>query len=257
MIKSALFISDLHLHPSRPGVTALLEQFLAGPAADLGPRAGALFILGDLFDAWAGDDDLDDALNARVCAALRRCAEAGTALYFIPGNRDFLVGPAFAAASAMTILDEPVVMDIAGTPTLLLHGDLLCTDDGEYQQFRRTVRGPDWQRDFLAQPLAQRKAVIEGLRARSEAEKQVKPMAIMDTNADAVAEAFRQHGVSRLIHGHTHRQAEHKLTVDGREATRWVLGDWHESGELRSQPRGNTLLCDGDGCRFIALSPRP
>jgi len=253
VVSTALFISDLHLHPSRPGVTALLEQFLAGPAADLGPRAGALFVLGDLFDAWAGDDDLDDDLNARVCAALRRCAETGTALYFIPGNRDFLAGPAFAAASAMTILDEPLVMDIAGTPTLLLHGDLLCTDDGEYQQFRRTVRGPDWQRDFLAQPLAQRKAVIEGLRARSEAEKQIKSLSLMDTNADAVAEAFRRHGVSRMVHGHTHRQAEHRLAVDGLECTRWVLGDWHESGDRQ----GNALLCDAAGCRFIALSPRP
>lgn len=264
MHPAALFVSDLHLHPSRPGVTALLQQFLAGSAADLGARAGAVFILGDLFDAWAGDDDLNDPLNAAVCAALRRCAEAGTALHFIPGNRDFLVGPAFAAASGMTLLTEPVVMDIAGTPTLLLHGDLLCTGDAEYQQFRRTVRGPDWQRDFLARPLAERKAVIDGLRARSEAEKQVKPMAIMDTHADAVADAFRHHGVRRMIHGHTHRQAEHRLTVDGQERTRWVLGDWHEADghgvdghgvDKNGQRQGSALLCDATGCRFLPLRP--
>lgn len=266
MPTTALFISDLHLHPSRRGVTALLQQFLAGPAADLGSRAGAVFILGDLFDAWAGDDDLDDPLNAAVCAALRDCASRGVQLFFIPGNRDFLVGPAFAAASGMTVLTEPTVMDIAGTPTLLLHGDLLCTDDAEYQQFRRTVRGPEWQRDFLAQPLTERKTIIDGLRARSEAEKQVKPMAIMDTNADAVADAFRQYGVHRMIHGHTHRQAEHRLTVDDQERTRWVLGDWHESDSTESanhvsgkngQSQGNALLCDAAGCRFLPLQPQP
>ncbi|RTL47347.1 MAG: UDP-2,3-diacylglucosamine diphosphatase [Rhodocyclaceae bacterium] len=250
MVPAALFISDLHLHPSRPGVTALFQQFLAGPAADLGSRAGAVFILGDLFDAWAGDDDLGDALNAEVCTDLRRCTDAGTDIYFIPGNRDFLVGEAFARASGLRILNEPIVMDIAGTATLLLHGDLLCTDDAGYQQFRNTVRSADWQRDFLAQPLAERKAVIEGLRARSEAEKQVKSMAIMDANRDAVAQAFRDYRVTRMIHGHTHRQAEHPLQVDGLACTRWVLGDWHEHG---LQP-GNALLCDAQGCRFIELA---
>lgn len=249
MIPAALFISDLHLHPSRPGVTALFQQFLAGPATALGSRAGAVFILGDLFDAWAGDDDLDDALNADICAGLRRCADAGTDIYFIPGNRDFLVGEAFARASGLRILNEPIVMDIAGTATLLLHGDLLCTDDAEYQQFRNTVRSADWQRDFLAQPLAGRKAVIEGLRARSEAEKQVKSMAIMDANPDAVTQAFRDYRITRMVHGHTHRQAEHASQVDGRPSTRWVLGDWHDHGPQR----GNALLCDADGCRFLTL----
>jgi UDP-2,3-diacylglucosamine hydrolase len=253
VLSTALFISDLHLHPSRPGVTALFQQFLTGPATDIGARAGAVFILGDLFDAWAGDDDLKAPLNVEVCAGLRRCVDQGTKLYFIPGNRDFLVGPAFAEASGITLLTEPIVMTIAGTPTLLLHGDLLCTDDAEYQQFRNTVRNTDWQQEFLGKPLAERKEIIEGLRARSESEKQVKSMAIMDTNADAVAAAFQQHQVQRMIHGHTHRQAEHRLSIDGRDCTRWVLGDWHDSSAQQALPTGSALLCDADGCRFIPL----
>ncbi|HEX5391991.1 MAG TPA: UDP-2,3-diacylglucosamine diphosphatase [Rhodocyclaceae bacterium] len=246
MSDSALFISDLHLHPSRPGATVLFQQFLSDVARD--KRADDIYILGDLFDSWAGDDDLSDPFNAQMCTNLCRCAAGGVRLHFIPGNRDFLVGSAFAQATGMTILSEPIVKDIAGTPTLLLHGDLLCTDDAEYQQFRSTVRGEAWQQDFLGQPLAQRKAIIEGLRSRSEAEKQVKSMAIMDVNATAVADAFRAYKVARMIHGHTHRQAEHRLQIDGRDCIRWVLGDWHEDA-------GNALLCDGSGCRFVALCP--
>lgn len=246
MDSAALFVSDLHLHPTRPGITDRFLRFLTGPAAELGARAGAVYILGDLFDAWAGDDDLDDPFNAGICAALRRCADTGARLFLIPGNRDFLVGDTFAAASGVAILDEPMAVDVAGTPTLLLHGDLLCTDDTGYQEFRATVRSPRWREEFLAMPLARRKALIEGLRARSEAEKQTKPAVLMDVNTSAVADAFRRHGVARMIHGHTHRQAEHRETVDGRECTRWVLGDWHED-------RGNALLCDAAGCRFLSL----
>lgn len=247
MADKALFISDLHLHPSRPGATVLFQQFLSDVARER--QARHLYILGDLFDSWAGDDDLIDPFNAQMCADLRRCADAGMQLHFVPGNRDFLVGEAFAKATGMETLSEPIVRDIAGIPTLLLHGDLLCTDDAEYQQFRGTVRSAAWQREFLGQPLAQRKAIIEGLRSRSEAEKQVKPMAIMDVNAGATAAAFRQHQVAHMIHGHTHRQAEHHLTIDGRDCTRWVLGDWHEDS-------GNVLLCDENGCRFVTLHDR-
>lgn len=234
-----LFASDLHLHPSRHGVTELFLAFLSGPAR----KASRVTLLGDLFDAWAGDDDLDDPFNARICNALAALSAACVPVRFLPGNRDFLVGQAVAARAGLQLLDDPTLDTVAGTPTLLLHGDLLCTDDHEYQAFRTEVRGAVWQAAFLAQPLSQRKAVIEGLRQRSEAEKQVKSMAIMDTNAGAVAAAFRDHHVNRMIHGHTHRQARHETQVDGRLCERWVLGDWHENA-------GNYLECSESAWAF-------
>jgi UDP-2,3-diacylglucosamine hydrolase len=236
-----LFISDLHLHPSRPGVTELFLGFLKGPAKG----AEGLYILGDLFDSWAGDDDLADPFNAAVCAALKQLTAGGVATAFISGNRDLLIGEAFAAASGIELLAGPSVAAIAGSPTLLLHGDELCTDDLEYQRYRATVHDPAFQRDFLAKPLAERKAFIAGLREKSSMGKQSKPAAIMDTNGDAVAAAFRDHGVSRMIHGHTHREACHRLNVDGRSCERWVLGDWHDDA-------GSYLECSAAGC-----TPRP
>lgn len=238
---AALFISDLHLCPSRPAATDTFLDFLSGPARD----AASLTILGDLFEYWAGDDDLDDPFNATICKALAGLGAHGTRLRFIVGNRDFLVGAAFARAAGLTLVPDGDVEDIAGTPTLLLHGDTLCTDDAAYQRFRREVRGERWQKEFLALPRGERKAQIEALRRRSEAEKQHKPMAIMDANPDAIAAAFRKAGCSRMIHGHTHRRAHHFLAVDGANCERWVLGDWYASG--------NYLHCDGDGCRFVAL----
>lgn len=237
---AALFISDLHLHPSRPQTARLFEAFLGGPAKE----ARILYILGDLFDAWAGDDDIADGFNAGICAALKSLA-AVTPIAFLPGNRDFLAGSGFAAASGATLLADETVVDIAGTPTLLLHGDTLCTDDLEYQAFRATVRSGQWQRDFLAHPLAARKAEIESLRERSERKKCVKPAALMDTNAAAVSDAFRRHNVARVIHGHTHRRACHEIQIDGHPGTRWVLGDWHADG--------NALACDASGCRWLAF----
>ena len=208
-------------------------------------NASALYILGDLFEYWAGDDDLEEPFNAAICAALKQLGESGIPIHFIPGNRDFLAGPAFAKAAGLTILADGVVHNIAGTATLLMHGDTLCTDDTAYQRFRSEVRSPAWQQRFLAQPLSERKAQIEALRRRSETEKQLKPMTVMDTNAKAVAAAFRESGCRRLIHGHTHRLAHHVTEVDGQRCDRWVLGDWYDSG--------NYLRCDADGCHFIPL----
>ncbi|MBI3141128.1 MAG: UDP-2,3-diacylglucosamine diphosphatase [Rhodocyclales bacterium] len=239
---ASLFVSDLHLCPSRPQIGRLFSRFLQGPARN----ARALYVLGDLFEYWAGDDDLDDPFNGEVCAALRGLSESGVAVFFMAGNRDFLLGAAFARAAGLTLLAEPARLDLEGTPTLLMHGDTLCTDDAQYQAFRAQVRTADWQRSFLAQPLAERKGRIEALRRESEAQKRIKPMAIMDVNAQAVAEVLREHGCTRLIHGHTHRPAHHDLEVDGRRCERWVLADWYD--------RGSYLECDAAGCRTVSLA---
>lgn len=232
---TVLFVSDLHLCPTRPVLTGLFCDFLK----DVVPGSDALYLLGDLFEYWAGDDDLDDPFNARICAALKACT---LPKYVLPGNRDFLFGEAFCAATGATLLPDEIVHDIAGTPTLLLHGDTLCTDDVAYQDFRRMVRNPQWQQAFLARPLAERKAQIEQLRLQSEQQKQQKPMAIMDVNKEAVIDAFRRHHVSTMIHGHTHRLASHHYEIDGRKCVRHVLGDWHEH-----MHGGNYLACSPDG----------
>lgn len=228
-----LFISDLHLSPHEPGTVQLFLDFLAGPARE----ATCLTILGDLFDYWAGDDDLADLFNKRVVAALRDLSDRGVRLEFMAGNRDFLIGDAFAAAAGLTLLPDPCLRAIAGNTTLLTHGDALCTDDADYQRFRAQVRDPAWRAAFLARPLAERKREIEALRARSEAEKQTKPMAIMDVNPEAVATALADHGAQAMIHGHTHRQGRHEHLVAGTTCHRWVLGDWHAD-------RGNALACN-------------
>lgn len=216
---SELFISDLHLSAHEPATVARFLEFLAGPAK----QADRLTILGDLFDYWAGDDDLADPFNTRIVTALHQLANHGVVIDLMVGNRDFLIGKDFAAAAGVTLLNDPVVRDINGVKTLLTHGDALCTDDADYQRFRTQVRTPEWQAKFLARPLTERKREIETLRARSEAEKRTKPMKIMDANADAVAAVMRQQQAATMIHGHTHRQDCHVHAGD----TRWVLGDWH------------------------------
>lgn len=216
---SELFISDLHLSAHEPATVARFLEFLAGPAK----QADRLTILGDLFDYWAGDDDLADPFNTRIVTALHQLANHGVVIDLMVGNRDFLIGKDFAAAAGVTLLSDPVVRDINGVKTLLTHGDTLCTDDADYQHFRAQVRTPEWQAKFLARPLTERKREIETLRARSEAEKRTKPMNIMDANADAVAALMRQQQAATMIHGHTHRQDCHVHASD----TRWVLGDWH------------------------------
>ena len=240
----ALFISDLHLCSTRPQIVRLFEDFLGRQAR----QADALYILGDLFEYWAGDDSLSDPFNAGVCAALKDLADSGTQVHFIAGNRDFLADSGFAQASGAALLADPTLTDIAGSATLLMHGDTLCSDDAAYQDFRRTVRSTAWRARFLAQPLAERKAQIEALRRRSEDQKQIKSAAIMDVNATTVATVLRDHGYPRLIHGHTHRPAHHSHAVDGRICERWVLGDWYDSG--------NYLRCDESGCRYLTLPAR-
>ena len=234
---ATLFVSDLHLDDSRPHITALFERFLADEAR----RADALYVLGDLFDAFVGDDD-DAALPARVAHALRAVADAGVPVSFIAGNRDFLLGADYARRSGMMIRDDGAVVDLYGTQALLLHGDALCTDDAAYQAFRKQVRDPAWQRGFLAQPLAARRAFAQQARDASRAHTSRAGMAIMDVNQDAVEAALRDARVRHMIHGHTHRPAIHAFAFDGAPAQRIVLGDWYEQGSvLRVDAKGVEL----------------
>ena len=188
--------------------------------------AGALYVLGDLFEYWVGDDDLDDPFNAVVAGFFRRYVAGGRSLYVLHGNRDFLIGERFARETGATLLQDPALIG----DTLLMHGDTLCTDDADYQAWRRTARSEAWQRDFLAKPLAERRGVVRGLREKSKEVIQAKPADIMDVNDDAVREALRRHAARRLIHGHTHRPGRHAVEVDGRRCERWVLPDWYGAG---------------------------
>ena len=235
-----LFISDLHLDPARPQVTELFLDFLAGQAR----AAGALYILGDLFEAWIGDDD-PEPTRASVISGLRVLVDSGVPVWLMHGNRDFLLGADFAAGSGCTLLPDSVTVDLFGTPALLLHGDTLCTDDRAYQDFRAMVRDPCWQRDFLARPMAERQAIARRLRETSQQATRQKAEYITDVNAGAVEECMRAAGVRLLIHGHTHRPGVHDFDLDGQPARRIVLGDWYEQGSL--------LRCDKEGCRLETL----
>ena len=236
---TTLFVSDLHLDPSRPAITELFGRFLDGEAR----RADALYILGDLFEAWVGDDDPSEA-GTFVAARLKALTDAGVPTYFIRGNRDFLLGDAYAKRAGMTILPDPAVILLQGEPTLILHGDLLCSDDTAYQQFRTQTRDPRWQAQFLAQPLAARLAFAAKARAASKArygELQASGQSetITDVSPATVREWFARYGVRRMIHGHTHRPAIHD---EGGGATRIVLGDWYEQGSvLRASEDGFDL----------------
>jgi UDP-2,3-diacylglucosamine hydrolase len=234
---TVLLISDLHLCASRPEINQTFFEFLRGPARG----AETLYVLGDLFEYWAGDDDLDDQFHTAVASAFSACARAGTGLYFMHGNRDFLLGDAFAAACRGRLIVEPFSVELHGVATLLMHGDALCTDDRDYQKFRAEVRTPAWRDEFLLRPLTKRKQQIEELRRRSESEKTKKAPALMDVNVGAVEALLRRHGYPRLIHGHTHRPARHEHFVDGRPCERWVLADWYRAGSyLRCDERGLT-----------------
>jgi UDP-2,3-diacylglucosamine hydrolase len=221
---------------------AAFEAFCRGPARE----AGRVYVLGDLFDSWVGDDQLRDPVAARVAGALAGVAAAGVELGVMCGNRDLLLGHRFAAAAGGTLLPDLVVTDVAGRTTLLLHGDTLCTDDVGYQNFRLRTRDARTQQRFLALPYALRRGVFALIRWRSRRLSSAKSEVIMDVNADAVAGAFRQHDVTRMIHGHTHRPARHATIVDGREHERWVLPDWYD--------RGAYLAVDAGGVAFRALS---
>ncbi|HOV59255.1 MAG TPA: UDP-2,3-diacylglucosamine diphosphatase [Rhodanobacteraceae bacterium] len=225
---TTLFISDLHLDPARPHITALFEAFLRGEAR----AAQALYILGDLFESWIGDDD-DSEIAQRVQAALRDLVQAGVGVAFLHGNRDFLVGADFAARTGVRLLPDPAPITLAGEATLLMHGDTLCLGDTVYQQVRRQLRDPAWQAAFLAQPLAARRAFAARARAESQAHTAAAASDIMDVTPDEVQRVMAAHGATRLIHGHTHRPARHALTLpDGRPAERIVLGDWYEQGSV-------------------------
>jgi UDP-2,3-diacylglucosamine hydrolase len=216
-----LFISDLHLSAETPESLQAFVAFLEGPVRE----ARGLYILGDLFEYWAGDDDWDSPGNREVTEALSAAASR-TAVHFMPGNRDLLVGSAYAARTGLRLLEDPSVLESGGLRLLLMHGDTLCTDDQAYQQYRAQVHDPRYQAAFLARPLAERRAFIAGLRSKSEQAKRDKAMDIMDVNQDAVAQTLRQHAYPVLVHGHTHRPARHEHLVDGHACTRWVLPDW-------------------------------
>lgn len=234
------FISDLHLSAERPAASDAFFAFLR----EVAPQADALYILGDLFEYWAGDDDLADPFNARVAGGLHALSKA-VPVRIIHGNRDFLLLRAFAEASGAQLIEDPARIDLYGVPTLLMHGDLLCTQDRRYQVFRRVVRNPLVRALFMRLPLARRKRVIGGARRLSEGEKQAKQMAIMDVAPDAVERAFAASECVRLIHGHTHRPARHEHTVDGRVRERWVLSDWYRRGEY--------LRCTPSGCEAVPV----
>ncbi len=242
---TTLFISDLHLDAARPAITAQFLDFLAGEAR----QADALYILGDLFEAWVGDDDPSEP-GAGVAAALRALAASGVPVAFIRGNRDFLLGEGFARAAGLRILADPSVIDLYGRPTLLLHGDLLCSDDTAYQQFRAQTRDPRWQAQFLAQPLAARLAFAAQARQASYGRQQAMKHddraafeTVTDVTPATVVDTFARYGIDLMIHGHTHRPAIHALPVGGHECRRIVLGDWYEQGSvLRVRRDGSFAL---------------
>jgi len=223
-----LFISDLHLSPKRPQSTKWFTDFLEREALD----ARALYILGDLFDYWIGDDAIDLLGQSTAVAALSRYSKEQSNLYFMAGNRDFLVGPAFAEMTGCTLLSDETLVDLNEEAVLLMHGDSLCTADLEHQRFRKMVLDPEWQRSFLALPAEQRFALALDARNQSDLHKSMTSMEIMDVTESAVQAVLRKHKVTRLIHGHTHRPAKHSLQIDGQPGSRIVLGDWYSGPSL-------------------------
>lgn len=233
-----LFISDLHLEDSQPQRTEWLLTFLAGPAR----KSRAVYILGDLFEYWIGDD-APSATAQHVAKATAELHQSGVECFFLHGNRDFLLGEKYAASAKLKLLPETVVVDLYGTPTLLLHGDTLCTDDTEYQALRRQLRDPAWQAGVLAMTIEQRLQMAQEARAASMQHTGSVAEEIMDVNAAAVASAFREQGVRRMIHGHTHRPAFHQVDLDATDAERIVLADWYDSGSyLEVSARGARSL---------------
>ncbi len=224
---TALFISDLHLYHQRPAVTEAFRQFLRQDAV----QADSLYILGDLFEAWIGDDD-PDPHNRSIVTSLKELTDSGTRCFFIPGNRDFLVGDRFAAESGVSILTDGTQIDLYNQPVLLLHGDTLCTDDKGYQRFRRFVHHPATQAVFLALPVAARRTLAKHMRDQSMSTSSQKPEEIMDVNQAAVEKTLRDESVKILVHGHTHRPAAHRFKLAGSDVQRIVLGDWYSQGSI-------------------------
>jgi UDP-2,3-diacylglucosamine hydrolase len=234
---TVLFISDLHLTAGDAETTRRFVEFMEGPAR----AARELYILGDLFEAWIGDDDDDPRLEP-IVAALRKLTDSGVACALMHGNRDFLLGARFAALTGCRLLGDFETIIVQDEPLLLTHGDLLCTDDTRYMTLRAQLRSPDWQRTFLAKPLSERRAIAADLRRMSATEIAAKPEDIMDVNQATVERTMRELGVRRLLHGHTHRPAVHRFELDGAPATRIVLGAWHDGVSV--------VRWDASGFRF-------
>jgi UDP-2,3-diacylglucosamine hydrolase len=238
---AALFISDLHIDASRPAIAEQFLKFLETEAKD----ADALYILGDLFESWVGDDAADP-VQAAAIAGLHALTSHGVPCFVMHGNRDFLLAAQFCRMSGAELLPDPVIVTLYGEPVLVMHGDALCSDDHAYQRLRATVREADWQRQFLALSIASRRALAGAARVGSQAHTAAMEYAITDVNSDSVATALRRSGTATLLHGHTHRPAIHALTVDGRPCTRIVLGDWYDQGSL--------LRWDQNGPELVSLS---
>jgi len=237
---TTLFISDLHLSAERPDITALFIHFLNNEAR----QAEALYILGDLFEAWLGDDMVLPEY-ADAIASMKALSESGVPVYVMHGNRDFLLGEKFTAMSGTSLLDDPTVIELYGQPTLLLHGDTLCTDDVRYQQFRAMVRDPAWQQEILSHTPAERLALAKQYRELSQSETGDKAEDIMDVNQQAVEQLMQNKGIYHMIHGHTHRPAIHEFAIDSTKAQRIVLGDWYEQGSV--------LVCKQNKCELKGL----
>ncbi len=221
------FISDLHLSGERPGIIKLFHEFLRNQAS----QSKALYILGDLFEAWIGDDAIPSEMKS-VITDLSTLTTGGVPVFIMAGNRDFLMGVEFEKLSGCTLLNDPTIIDLYGTSTLLMHGDTLCTDDVDYQEFRSQVRNPAWQSDFLSKPIEERLAISKHARQESTKRTKEKSEDIMDVNPQAVEETFRQHEALQIIHGHTHRPAIHKLVIDNKPVKRIVLGDWYSQASV-------------------------
>lgn len=234
---STLFVSDVHLNAARPNIVRAFLEFLDSKA----PRADALYILGDLFDLWLGDDD-DKPPHPEICAALAALTSKGLPVSVVHGNHDFLLGRGFAKRTGCTLLRDHTVIDVQGTGALIMHGDTLCTRDVEYQKFRKMTRNVINQKLFLAMPLAKREEKAAGIRSEAQKDVALKSADIMDVTPAAVDEAMRKHGVRHLIHGHTHRPAIHGFDLDGAQAIRIVLGDWYEQDSVLIWDEGGYRL---------------
>ena len=239
---STLFISDLHLNGERENITELFINFLDQRAS----KADALYILGDLFEVWPGDDMIQPDYQSSI-SKMKQLTDNGLPLFIMQGNRDFLMAEKFSEVSGATLIEDPTIIDLYGTSTLLMHGDTLCTDDVDYQKFRVMVRDPRWQADFLSKPAEERLAITTKYREISKTKMAEKTMDIMDVNQHSVEEAMLKENIQQLIHGHTHRPAIHDFTVNEKKMKRIVLGDWYEQGSV--------LVCDEKGCQLESIQP--
>jgi len=237
---STLFISDLHLSGERENITKLFIKFLDQRAS----KADALYILGDLYEVWPGDDMIQPDYLSSI-SKLKQLADNGLPLYVMQGNRDFLMSEKFAEVSGANLIEDPTIIDLYGTPTLLMHGDTLCTDDVDYQKFRAMVRDPGWKEKFFSLPNDERLAMTSKYRKVSKVETAKKSMDIMDVNQQAVETVMQEHNIKQLIHGHTHRPAIHDFSVNNEKMKRIVLGDWFEQGSV--------LVCNESGCQLESI----